>query len=90
MKKPFLVLSVLALPILSMPTAADVGAIDCYCTDSNGGRVELGQEICLYVDGRAFVALCDMSLNNPIWRDTGRGCLFSRLSETGTNPIDRR
>jgi len=52
--------------------------VDCYCTDSAGGRVELGEEICLYVDGRAFMARCEMSLNNPIWRDTGRGCLSSR------------
>ncbi|MDA5094599.1 hypothetical protein O2N63_10935 [Aliiroseovarius sp. KMU-50] len=53
--------------------------IDCYCTDTQGSRVELGQEICLFVNGRAFMALCDMSLNVPIWRDTGRACLSSNL-----------
>ncbi|WP_432449938.1 hypothetical protein [Aliiroseovarius marinus] len=62
------------------PAFADVigpggKVIDCYCTDSGGGRVELGQKICLFVDGRAFMALCDMSLNVPIWRDTGEGCV---------------
>jgi len=90
MTKPVLVLSILILPILPMSAAADVGTIDCYCTDSDGGRVELGQEICLYVDGRAFMALCDMSLNNPIWRDTGRGYLHSRLPETGGNQTVRQ
>ena len=52
--------------------------IDCYCTDTAGSRVELGETICLFVDGRAFMAQCDMSLNVPIWRDTGDGCLSSQ------------
>ena len=52
--------------------------IDCYCTDTAGSRVELGESICLQVDGRAFMAQCDMSLNVPIWRDTGQGCLSSK------------
>ena len=65
-----------------MPAFADVTGpggktIDCYCTDSQGGRVELGESICLRVDGRMFMAQCDMSLNVPIWRDTGEGCLSS-------------
>ena len=67
----------------ALPAQADVigpggRVIECYCTDTQGGRVELGEEICLFVDGRAFMALCDMSLNVPIWRDTGVGCLSSR------------
>jgi hypothetical protein len=66
------------------PAAADVTGpngrtIDCYCTDSEGLRVELGETICLVVDGRAFMAQCDMSLNVPMWRDTGSGCISSSL-----------
>lgn len=78
-------LGALALPLV-VPFAgrADVVApdgrvIDCYCTDTQGARVELEQVICLYVDGRAFMAKCDMSLNVPTWRDTGQGCLSSGL-----------
>ncbi len=78
-------LALIALALCT-PALADVNSggrtIECYCTDSNGGRVELGQEICLHVGGRAFMALCDMSLNNPAWRDTGRGCLSSRALQT--------
>lgn len=51
--------------------------IDCYCTNTEGARVELGETICLYVDGRAFLAQCQMSLNVPMWRDIGQGCLSS-------------
>ena len=89
---------VIIAALLATPAAADVigpggKVIDCYCTDSKGARVELGQEICLFVDGRAFMALCDMSLNNPIWRDTGRACVSSGLIERlerlkpGQNPL---
>ena len=60
--------------------------IPCYCTDTVGARVELGQETCLYVDGRAFMARCEMALNVPIWRDTGVGCLSSRL-DGGADPL---
>ncbi|WP_179380540.1 hypothetical protein [Jannaschia marina] len=49
--------------------------VDCYCTDTTGHRVELGQQTCLSISGRSFMARCDMSLNVPIWRDTGRDCL---------------
>ena len=64
-------------PALADVTGPNGKVIDCYCTDTQGARVELGETICLFVDGRAFMALCDMSLNVPIWRDTGQGCLSS-------------
>jgi hypothetical protein len=73
-----------ALILTPCATLADVTGpggtvIDCYCTDSTGGRVELGEEICLMVDGRAFIARCEMSLTNPMWRDTGKPCVGSSL-----------
>ena len=48
---------------------------DCYCTDRTGQRVELGVSICMVVDGRDFWARCEMSLNNPTWREIEAGCL---------------
>jgi len=72
------------LCLVALPAGADVvdpgGKVqDCYCTDSNGGRVELGETICLRVDGRMFMAQCQMSLNVPMWREVQEGCLSSRL-----------
>ena len=74
----------LILTLLTGPAFADVVApggrvIDCYCTDTQGSRVELDEVICLFVNGRAFLARCEMSLNNPMWRDTGEGCVSSLL-----------
>ncbi|MBJ3775066.1 hypothetical protein [Acuticoccus mangrovi] len=47
---------------------------DCYCTDSEGTRVEIGDHACLTIGGREVFALCDMSLNNPAWRKEADGC----------------
>ncbi|MGI3211351.1 hypothetical protein ACROSR_09575 [Roseovarius tibetensis] len=57
----------------------DGTAADCYCTDRNGDRVEMGETICLQVDGKMFMAQCQMSLNNPMWRKVSDGCLSSGL-----------
>ncbi|MBZ0123629.1 MAG: hypothetical protein K8F31_07050 [Roseovarius sp.] len=82
--KPLIPLVGLGLA-LAVPALADgtMGgkAVDCYCTDSTGGRVELGETICLHVDGKSFMAQCQMSLNNPMWRKVGDGCLSSSLRE---------
>lgn len=51
--------------------------VECYCTDKGGARVELGQQICMQVDGRMFMAQCQMSLNSPMWREISSGCLSS-------------
>ncbi len=62
--------------------------VECYCTDTNGARVEMGEMTCLRVDGRMFMARCDMSLNVPIWRKVSDGCLSSSLGETPEPAVD--
>jgi len=66
---------VLFLAVVSVAQDKPVIVPDCYCTDKNGDRIELGVSICLVVDGRDFVARCEMSLNNPMWREIRSGCL---------------
>lgn len=61
--------------------------IECYCTDSGGARIELGETICLQVDGRMFMAQCQMSLNVPMWRETQEGCLSSGLGGLPFSPL---
>lgn len=77
-----LLLSFALCPTLS---SADVPltaakAIECYCTNTSGHRVELGQTICLFVDGKAFMAQCQMSQNVPMWRKVEETCLSAHLS----------
>lgn len=50
---------------------------DCYCTDSDGRRVEIGERACLRIGGREVTALCRMSLNSPAWRPLSDGCPMS-------------
>ena len=84
MRAALALLALLAPVAVAAPASADVVAqgrvIPCYCTDTYGERAELGETRCLVVDGRAFTGLCEMALNVPIWRDTGAGCVSSRLS----------
>lgn len=78
----------IATILLGLPTAAalaDVSGpggktIDCYCTDKSGARVELGEMRCLRVDGRMFMAQCQMSLNVPMWREVQSSCVTASLA----------
>ncbi|MBW4960948.1 hypothetical protein [Sulfitobacter sp. CW3] len=54
-------------------------AVDCYCTNTQGHRVELGQVICMQIGDRLFQAQCQMSLNVPMWREVQQGCQTSAL-----------
>ncbi|MEO1562447.1 MAG: hypothetical protein AAFR98_03345 [Pseudomonadota bacterium] len=47
---------------------------DCFCTDRNGERIELGVVMCMSVDGRQYLARCEMALNNPFWREIDESC----------------
>ena len=81
MRRLFLILALGAAPVSADVVGPDGKVRDCYCTDSNGARVELGETICLQVDGRMFMAQCQMSLNNPMWREVQEGCLSSGLQQ---------
>lgn len=79
-------ISLVAASLLAGPLLADVThggkTIECFCTDTSGARIELGQTICLQVDGRMFMAQCQMSLNVPMWREVSQGCFTSALPQS--------
>ncbi|EET46748.1 hypothetical protein TR2A62_0951 [Thalassobium sp. R2A62] len=85
------VLLSLIMVALAAPISADVTSggrtIECFCTDSSGGRIELGESICLQVDGRMFTAQCQMSLNVPMWRETQQGCLTGSYNAPQMSPF---
>ncbi|NRB05626.1 MAG: hypothetical protein HRU30_20440 [Rhodobacteraceae bacterium] len=83
-----------AIALFASPAVADVTSpsgktVECYCTDQSGLRIELGETICLQVDGRMFMAQCQMSLNNPMWREVSEGCLSSSLDSLQKLPQSR-
>lgn len=90
MKQIAALLCLSALPALAQGTYPSGKAVECYCTDKTGKRVELGQSICLEVGGRRFIAQCQMSLNVPMWREIQQGCHSSslrNLPDPGQNPL---
>ncbi len=80
-------LLLLATPALSDATIGGK-TIECYCTDKSGARIEMGEMICLQVDGKMFMAQCQMSLNVPMWRKISDGCLSSRLPQSLQPAVD--
>ena len=79
MKRAILLCLLISSPALADVTAPSGKTIDCYCTDKQRNRVELGETVCLQVDGRMFMAQCQMSLNVPMWREVKEGCASSSL-----------
>lgn len=88
MDKVLLIISAVFVlsPLTSLAGEADVKWPDCYCTDTSGARVELGETVCLTVDGRTFEARCEMMLNNPMWREIGSGCTVSQRRVPSDGP----
>ncbi|MFD0858313.1 hypothetical protein [Roseovarius aquimarinus] len=84
--------SLIALFLIAAPALADttIGTktVECYCTDKSGSRVELGEMTCLQVDGKMFMAQCQMSLNVPMWRKISDGCLSSSLPKDRQPALD--
>ena len=73
--KHLFIITLMVMPMLASAQAKKT--VECYCTDKGGSRIELGETICMTVDGRSFMAQCQMSLNNPMWRELSDGCLSS-------------
>ncbi|MEM9870318.1 MAG: hypothetical protein AAF822_03610 [Pseudomonadota bacterium] len=84
--RAFLISLSLVSPALADVTSPSGKTVECYCTDRGGSRIELGQTICMQVDGRLFMAQCQMSLNSPMWREVEEGCLSSSLG-SGKQPL---
>jgi len=47
---------------------------ECYCTDSQGDRVELGEYACLQIGSRQVYSRCEKRRNLVIWNHQSGGC----------------
>ncbi len=56
------------------PDAPPLPKIEYFCTDADGRRREIGEVICITASCLTWLARCDMSLNNPMWRKIQDGC----------------
>ncbi|MBM2574770.1 hypothetical protein JQC91_00500 [Jannaschia sp. Os4] len=72
--RPLAILVLAALPARAEPDVTRSGS-DCDCVTASGFAVAQGQTTCLAIGRRSFVALCAMSQNVPVFRDTGEACV---------------
>jgi len=72
----FLVAAAAGCLLVMSPASAH----NCTCRNRDGRVYQLGQSICLFVDGRRYLARCDMSLNVSSWTKLQDGCPSARLS----------
>jgi hypothetical protein len=63
----------LAATLLAILPAPFADAHNCKCRN-RGVMFELGQTSCLRVDGRSYLARCEMKLNVSSWTEIGQGC----------------
>jgi hypothetical protein len=66
--------------------AAQADAHNCTCRNRDGLRYKLGQTACLNVDGRRFLARCEMKLNVSSWTKVDDGCPVSELEIRQSRP----
>lgn len=63
------------------PAVAD--AHNCKCRN-RGVLFELGETSCLRVDGRSYLARCEMKLNVSSWTEVENGCPVTSLDRQST------
>ena len=72
MRRPLLIVSLIAAEALLSPASAD-----CTCR-SQGRDYDLGQSVCLQSPKGARIATCGMVLNNTSWQFTETPCTVSQ------------
>lgn len=66
-------LVLLAWP-MDIAAAGGLNGTLCTCRNRDGSRHQLGSLVCLNVDGRRYLARCEMALNVPNWKKVQDSC----------------
>jgi len=69
----------LAAALAALIAAPEGARADCTCR-YDGGRVELGQTVCMKTPQGERLARCDMAINNPSWTFIDALCPTASLS----------
>jgi hypothetical protein len=67
-------------PPQPFPTTSPHPHFHCTCRQRDGSHFELGQITCIRVDGKAYLARCEMFQNLTTWQKIQDGCPIARLS----------
>jgi hypothetical protein len=52
---------------------------DCTCSIKDGTKLSLGQVTCIRINDTAYLARCEMVLNNTSWQKIQDGCPMTEL-----------
>ncbi|UVC10993.1 hypothetical protein IHQ71_10640 [Rhizobium sp. TH2] len=69
------------LAVMLLPAIAD--AHNCKCRN-RGVHFQLGETSCLRVDGRNYLARCEMKLNVSSWTEVQDGCPLTAIQSIST------
>lgn len=70
-----------ALAVAILIVCAQTGdAHNCTCINKGGARYQLGQMACLHVDGKSYLARCEMKLNVSSWTRVQDSCPVASLA----------
>jgi hypothetical protein len=72
-------MALFATLLLSAPGFWDAALADCACVNRDGVRHDLGEVACLRVDGRSYLAECEMNLNVTSWKKIADDCPEARI-----------
>ncbi|MCV3737919.1 hypothetical protein OCK02_17080 [Rhizobium sp. TRM96647] len=81
----------LGAAVLTLPAWAAAGPPDarCTCRNRDGSKHALGAVVCLSVDGRKYLARCEMVLNVTSWQKVQDGCpVAARIGPIPSTPYD--
>ena len=72
---------IVASSVLLCASAFSADAHKCRCRN-RGVMFDLGQTSCLHVDGRNYIARCEMKLNVSSWTKVEDGCPISQIDQS--------
>lgn len=75
-----IVLGLLLVASTSTVSAPAMAGQDCYCKSRDGKQHAIGEVACMTVDGKSYLAQCEMNLNVTSWSKLQEGCPVTQRS----------
>lgn len=75
--------TVLGLPLVAIAVITSGSALageNCYCKNTDGKQHAVGEVACMTVDGKSYLAQCEMNLNVTSWSKLQEGCPVTQRS----------
>ncbi|MDL2410841.1 hypothetical protein PY650_35995 [Rhizobium calliandrae] len=71
---------VVGLSFVAVASAPAMAGQNCYCKSKDGTLHPIGAVACMTVDGKSYLARCQMNLNVTSWSKLQEGCPVTEIS----------